>query len=43
MDADGDEEGDGEEEVEDETLYCFCRKQSYGDVSFVLYLYISVC
>lgn len=22
-----------EEENEDETLYCFCQKQSYGDVS----------
>ena len=31
MDADGDD--DAEEENEDETLYCFCQKQSYGDVS----------
>ena len=31
MDADGDD--DAEEEVEDETPYCFCQKQSYGDVS----------
>ena len=33
-DADGEEGGDMEEEEnEDETLYCFCQKQSYGDVS----------
>ena len=35
MDADGDE--DAEEENEDETLYCFCQKQSYGDVSICYY------
>lgn len=38
-DADAEEGGDMEEEEnEDETLYCFCQKQSYGDVSadFVL-------
>ncbi|KAJ7770867.1 hypothetical protein DFH07DRAFT_735248 [Mycena maculata] len=28
MDADGDEDGEGE----DENLYCFCQKQSYGDM-----------
>jgi chromatin modification-related protein YNG2 len=28
MDAEGDEDGEGE----DENLYCFCQKQSYGDV-----------
>ncbi|KAJ7071466.1 hypothetical protein C8F01DRAFT_1110645 [Mycena amicta] len=28
MDADGEEEGEGE----DENLYCFCQKQSYGDM-----------
>ncbi|KAJ3512142.1 hypothetical protein NLJ89_g3697 [Agrocybe chaxingu] len=32
-DADGDdEEADMEDEVEDERLYCFCQKQSYGDM-----------
>ncbi|KAF9476414.1 hypothetical protein BDN70DRAFT_882463 [Pholiota conissans] len=31
MDADGDEEGLDEDENDDE-LYCFCRKQSYGDM-----------
>jgi chromatin modification-related protein YNG2 len=33
--SDADEEGGDmeEEENEDETLYCFCQKQSYGDVS----------
>jgi len=30
MDADGDDDA---EELEDETLYCICQKQSYGDVS----------
>jgi chromatin modification-related protein YNG2 len=31
--ADAEEGGDlEEEENEDETLYCFCQKQSYGDV-----------
>jgi chromatin modification-related protein YNG2 len=33
MDADGDEDGNEEDDNEDESLYCFCRKQSYGDVS----------
>ncbi|KAJ6604202.1 hypothetical protein DFH09DRAFT_967389 [Mycena vulgaris] len=28
MDADGEEDGEGE----DENLYCFCQKQSYGDM-----------
>ncbi|KAF7340012.1 hypothetical protein MVEN_01918900 [Mycena venus] len=28
MDAEGEEEGEGE----DENLYCFCQKQSYGDM-----------
>ncbi|KAF8163780.1 hypothetical protein B0H34DRAFT_651391 [Crassisporium funariophilum] len=32
MDAEGDEEAEAEEENEDETLYCFCQKQSYGDM-----------
>lgn len=36
MDADGDD--DAEEEIEDETLYCICQKQSYGDVSIFFYL-----
>ena len=31
MDADGDDDAD--EENDEETLYCFRRKQSYGDVS----------
>jgi hypothetical protein len=31
MDAEGDEDGEGE----DENLYCFCQKQSYGDVRFL--------
>ncbi|CAA7271140.1 unnamed protein product [Cyclocybe aegerita] len=32
-DADGDDDdADMEEEVEDERLYCFCQKQSYGDM-----------
>jgi hypothetical protein len=32
-DADGDEDVEGEDGEEDLTLYCFCHKQSYGDVS----------
>jgi len=28
MDAEGEEDGEGE----DENLYCFCQKQSYGDM-----------
>ncbi|KAF8177230.1 hypothetical protein BJ912DRAFT_1033443 [Pholiota molesta] len=32
MDADGDEDGNEEDDNEDESLYCFCRKQSYGDM-----------
>jgi chromatin modification-related protein YNG2 len=39
MDVDG--EGDDDAEVEDdndERLYCFCRKQSYGDVCFFPFL-----
>ena len=36
MDAEGDD--DAEEELEDETLYCFCQKQSYGDVSICFLL-----
>lgn len=43
MDADGDEDADAEEENEDETPYCFCQKQSYGDVSTSLSRYISTC
>ena len=31
LDADGDD--DAEEDNEDETLYCICQKQSYGDAS----------
>lgn len=38
MDAEGDEDAEGEEgDADDETLYCFCQKQSYGDVSSVSY------
>ncbi|KAF7310578.1 Chromatin modification-related protein [Mycena chlorophos] len=32
LDGDGEEEGEGEGEGEDENLYCFCQKQSYGDM-----------
>jgi len=32
-DADGDEDVEGDDAEEDLTLYCFCHKQSYGDVS----------
>ncbi|KAF9534597.1 hypothetical protein CPB83DRAFT_842582 [Crepidotus variabilis] len=31
-DAEGDEEFEGEDAEEDSTLYCFCHKQSYGDM-----------
>jgi chromatin modification-related protein YNG2 len=31
--AGGDDEMDVEDDAEDERLYCFCQKQSYGDVS----------
>jgi hypothetical protein len=37
MDAEGEEEN-GEEE--DTNLYCFCHKQSYGDVRLLLYLVV---
>ena len=42
-DADGDEDVEGEDAEEDLTLYCFCHKQSYGDVSrtFLIMFYIS--
>jgi len=37
--ADAEEGGDlEEEENEDETLYCFCQKQSYGDVCAAFYM-----
>ncbi|KAF9524487.1 hypothetical protein CPB83DRAFT_861235 [Crepidotus variabilis] len=33
LDGEGeDEDADAEEDNEDETLYCFCQKQSYGDM-----------
>lgn len=33
MDAEGEEDAEGEDaEGEDERLYCFCQKQSYGDM-----------
>jgi hypothetical protein len=32
-DAEGEEEYEAEDAEEDSTLYCFCKKQSYGDVS----------
>ncbi|KAF9057826.1 hypothetical protein BJ165DRAFT_1423769 [Panaeolus papilionaceus] len=32
QDADGDEDLEGEDAEEDLTLYCFCHKQSYGDM-----------
>ncbi len=31
-DAEGEEILEGEDADEDSTLYCFCQKQSYGDV-----------
>jgi len=31
-DADGDEDVEGDDAEEDLTLYCFCHKQSYGDM-----------
>jgi len=31
-DADGDEEVEGDDAEDDLTLYCFCNKQSYGDM-----------
>ena len=33
-DAEGEEDYEAEDAEEDSTLYCFCNKQSYGDVSF---------
>ena len=30
--AESDEEEDDEEDADDERLYCFCQKRSYGDV-----------
>ncbi len=44
-DAEGEDDPEGEEgDEEDTTLYCFCHKQSYGDVnryvSFTLYDYL---
>ena len=43
-DADGDEEIEGDDAEDDLTLYCFCNKQSYGDVSrnFLLMFHISI-
>ncbi|KAF8165697.1 hypothetical protein B0H34DRAFT_690096 [Crassisporium funariophilum] len=32
LDADGDEDVEGEDAEEDLTEYCFCQKQSYGDM-----------
>ncbi|KAF7320196.1 hypothetical protein MKEN_00804100 [Mycena kentingensis (nom. inval.)] len=32
IDVDGDDEGEADGEGEDENLYCFCQKQSYGDM-----------
>jgi chromatin modification-related protein YNG2 len=34
VDGEGDEDEGEVEDDNDETLYCFCRKQSYGDVCF---------
>lgn len=31
--AGGDDDIDADDDAEDERLYCFCQKQSYGDVS----------
>lgn len=31
--AGGDDDMDADDDAEDERLYCFCQKQSYGDVS----------
>jgi hypothetical protein len=31
-DAEGDEDFEGDDGEEDLTLYCFCQKQSFGDV-----------
>lgn len=42
MDAEGEEDAEGEDaEGEDERLYCFCQKQSYGDVSRSPYFLIA--
>lgn len=36
---DGDEDAEGDDgEGDDERLYCFCQKQSYGDVRFLVLL-----
>ena len=43
MDGEG-EDDDGEvEDDNDETLYCFCQKQSYGDVRFISSFRSFVC
>lgn len=34
--AGGDDDMDADDDAEDERLYCFCQKQSYGDVSLLL-------
>jgi len=31
-DAEGDEDVEGDDGEDDTTLYCFCHKQSFGDV-----------
>jgi hypothetical protein len=33
-----DEDMEAEDDAEDERLYCFCQKQSYGDVSTTLFI-----
>jgi len=37
-DAEGEEEYEAEDAEEDSTLYCFCKKQSYGDVSIHIFV-----
>jgi len=42
MDAEGEEDAEGEDaDGEDERLYCFCQKQSYGDVSLSPYFLVA--
>ena len=43
MDAEGEEDAEGEDaDGEDERLYCFYQKQSYGDVSRSPYFFITL-
>lgn len=38
-----DEDMEADDDAEDERLYCFCQKQSYGDVSEILNPAIYLC